>query len=317
MYFFEGPEKKVEICISNNLESLRNKPIDFWNELVAKAKAKILSSVKNQKVDAYLLSESSLFVFDHKIILITCGTTTLSDAIIFFLEHFSKDQITNLIFERKNEHFPEYQSSNFLEDFKKLNQIIPGEALRFGSKDSHHINLFNYHQTNNKTPSSNDQTFEVLMHGVPKSISRIFSQDSNIETIRKHLDLTDVLPGYKIDDYLFTPNGYSLNAIKDEYYYTFHITPEDPVSYISFETNFPFNGNIQKTTEKIIDIFKPRTFDLFYFSPVNENFKINFIGFPAIKKIQHYISSGYQVNFQHHLGFNNEVEQAESINIQT
>jgi S-adenosylmethionine decarboxylase len=38
---------------------------------------KVLSIVESEDVDAYLLSESSMFVFPHKLILKTCGTTTL------------------------------------------------------------------------------------------------------------------------------------------------------------------------------------------------------------------------------------------------
>jgi len=38
---------------------------------------KVLSVVESDQVDAYLLSESSMFVFPHKLILKTCGTTTL------------------------------------------------------------------------------------------------------------------------------------------------------------------------------------------------------------------------------------------------
>lgn len=38
---------------------------------------KVLSVIESEHVDAYLLSESSFFVFPHKIVLKTCGTTTL------------------------------------------------------------------------------------------------------------------------------------------------------------------------------------------------------------------------------------------------
>jgi S-adenosylmethionine decarboxylase len=37
----------------------------------------VLSIIESRNVDAYLLSESSMFVFPHKLVLKTCGTTTL------------------------------------------------------------------------------------------------------------------------------------------------------------------------------------------------------------------------------------------------
>jgi hypothetical protein len=47
------------------------------DEICKAARCSILNSITNEHVDAYLLSESSLFVYPRKIIMKTCGTTTL------------------------------------------------------------------------------------------------------------------------------------------------------------------------------------------------------------------------------------------------
>lgn len=82
---FEGPEKLLEIWYANSKESLptgmfatlRSIPRSEWVSILDRVQCKVLSQVKTDTMDAYVLSESSLFVFDHKIILKTCGTTTL------------------------------------------------------------------------------------------------------------------------------------------------------------------------------------------------------------------------------------------------
>lgn len=45
--------------------------------MLDRVNCKVLSTIDSEHVDAYLLSESSMFVFPHKLILKTCGTTTL------------------------------------------------------------------------------------------------------------------------------------------------------------------------------------------------------------------------------------------------
>ncbi|CAK8533818.1 unnamed protein product [Lathyrus sativus] len=85
---FEGFEKRLEISFSDprlfsdpqgrGLRSLTKSQLD---EILSPAECTIVSSLSNDNVDSYVLSESSLFVYAYKIIIKTCGTTKLLLAI--------------------------------------------------------------------------------------------------------------------------------------------------------------------------------------------------------------------------------------------
>jgi len=83
---FEGPEKLLEVWLSPSEKALpaSASPIglkavsqESWKHMLDLVHCKVLSVVESRNVDAYLLSESSMFVFPHKLVLKTCGTTTL------------------------------------------------------------------------------------------------------------------------------------------------------------------------------------------------------------------------------------------------
>ena len=77
---FEGPEKKLEIFFSRSptvAAGFRSYDAAVWEDLLTAANCKILHCAPSAAFDAYLLSESSLFVYSSRVILKTCGTTTL------------------------------------------------------------------------------------------------------------------------------------------------------------------------------------------------------------------------------------------------
>lgn len=94
---FEGPEKLLELWFAASAEQLpevvqrgglrhykegariglRRVPRSTWESMLEIVKCKTLSVLSGADADAYLLSESSMFVYPHKLVLKTCGTTTL------------------------------------------------------------------------------------------------------------------------------------------------------------------------------------------------------------------------------------------------
>jgi S-adenosylmethionine decarboxylase len=83
---FEGPEKLLEVWFSASANDLPGRAGprglkavsgETWKGMLDLVHCQVLSVVESEHVDAYLLSESSMFVFPHKVVLKTCGTTTL------------------------------------------------------------------------------------------------------------------------------------------------------------------------------------------------------------------------------------------------
>ena len=277
--FFEGSEKKIEVIFNKKLESLRSLPEQYWKDLVQATKARVLSKISNPSMDAYLLSESSLFIQDHHLVMITCGTTQLVSAAKKLMERFGTFDIDALFYERKHELLPQAQSTDFFEDVKILSHWFDGQALRFGREDEHHLYLF---ASNKKyQPDNKDHTMEVLMHGINPKVIKMFSKYGNQDRkkLREESGISEIVFG-EIDDYVFETVGYSLNAIHGNHYFTIHVTPESHGSYISFETN-AFDGKEQLNwSEKVLNVFKPTSFDLMFFNnkktknPVFQNYNL-------------------------------------------
>ena len=287
---FESSEKKLEIIFSDQSPSLRTRPEHFWEEVIEACGAAVISSKTYSSITAYLLSESSLLIWDHRIIMITCGKTVLPKALLKILKAFRKNQPHFLFFQRKNEFFPENQKSCFSKDLQLIKKKVKGKAWRFGPIHQHHCSLF-YMETECR-PDPRDQTLEILMYD-----SRTLKNTSKNTITSMKTKLQRVFPGFDIQDHYFTPTGYSLNAIREEEYYTIHITPQTPVFYISFEAGF-HNRSFQEITDKLLHIFQPQSFDLIFFHTTEQNREI-YNNSDFFKASWHHsvLTCGYEVSY--------------------
>lgn len=294
--FFEGPEKKVELVVHERHGSLRAHGRDRWAEVVAAANAQILSERSTDVLDAYLLSESSLFVFDDHATMITCGRTTLVQAVAEILGAIDPADVALLIYERKNEHYPTEQVTSFYDDASVLAQLIPGSACRFGYSHEHHIELF--YSESDYEPDPNDTTLEILMHGLPESLAAQFSAHNGRPEIAGQLAVDPALSEFDVDDYMFEPAGYSLNALRGDRYYTIHVTPESEGSYVSFETNVNHRADTGSLVRRVIDLFRPESFDVLAFAPGREYADLEIPGYTVRKHVDQAVC-GYGVSFMH------------------
>jgi hypothetical protein len=127
---FEGPEKTMEVVFKPNmgpddgLRSLSREQLDF---LCTQAKCTILSSISNTYIDAYVLSESSLFIYKSRFIMKTCGTTTLLRCLSSLLQFADAlgMELTWVGYSRKNLLFPSAQVTILCGECNDNNFLCP------------------------------------------------------------------------------------------------------------------------------------------------------------------------------------------------
>nr|XP_022292439.1 S-adenosylmethionine decarboxylase proenzyme-like isoform X2 [Crassostrea virginica] len=267
--FFEGTEKLLEVWFTGGSEGsdLRDVKQESWEKLLRVVRCEIISKTSNADMDAYVLSESSMFVTQSRFILKTCGRTTLLLAVEPLMELVQEQcgfkKVLDVFYSRKKFSKPEQQHTihqSFDEEIAHLDKMFKnGAAYTLGriNKDCWH--LYTMDAVGVMEP---DQTVELLMWEMCPDTMQIFTkklcQDGPEAT--KKSGICDIIPGVQIDDFLFDPCGYSMNGLlPGGYYITIHVTPEPHCSYVSFESNVP-QENYMELMEKVLNTFKPGKF---------------------------------------------------------
>lgn len=165
---------------------------------------KVLSVVSSDHLDAYLLSESSMFVFPHKLILKTCGTTTLLSGLPKMLEIAAQSagfpynewgRMNGLLaaatpyrvfYSRKNFLYPDKQRGphrSWRDEVRFLDgMFIGGSAYMVGKMNGEHWYLYiTGPDTRSTTPSP-----EWEHHGKTRVDARL--SESPADAISSHFD---------------------------------------------------------------------------------------------------------------------------------
>lgn len=294
--------------MDSRLGSLRAKNEEFWKELVLAADAKILSKLSNDHCDSYLLSESSLFVWDDRFILITCGTTTLVKSIEWFCHQVPVDSVSSLIYQRKNEYFPHLQKTGFFQDLESLKKFLPGRAFRFGPADGHHLFLF--HLDRDYSPVPEDRTIEILMYHIHGPAKEILCQcGQSPQDIRRLMNFGPLMEGFELDDFVFEPCGYSVNGLRGEEYFTVHVTPQEESSYVSFESNVRVEQP-NSLLRSVLQVFQPQSFDLVSFGLHCPDIISDY---QRQCQVSQNLGCGYEVDFNHFQRPNYRISGAKEI----
>ena len=274
-----------------------DQPRAFWDDLVLLAQAKILSSIESETCKAFLLSESSLFVWKDRVILITCGTTTLIKAAKHMIDTFGRDTLEEVFYERKNEYQPSLQKSSALEDMNDLKEILGGKVLRFGRQDDHHVYIYN-NNFGQKTAAGKVNTLELLMYGLQGEFKNSFVNKPEDQKIVLQ-NLKEVLPGFELDTFFFEPEGFSFNALKGEQYATMHVTPQGSENYLSFEMDRVNLAESVETVFKLVQLCKPVSYDIILFSAEEENVGMHKAPYEVKQISKCSTDSGYKVLYSH------------------
>lgn len=307
---FEGPEKTLEVVfrrmndehydttigeISEPSDAtgpiqpvgLRRMERQDLDRICDRARCTILSCISNQYLDAYVLSESSLFVYPYMLVLKTCGTTTLLRCIATLIDIGRRFglEIDWVGYSRKNFNFPGDQAfphQSFAQELKylyshrNLCERLDGNGYTLGPVNGDHWFVFVADQTirAKALEIDTDRVLNIMMFDIDEDVAKIFTyseyeridgetKEEEVVRISKSQTVASginaLCPGAIIDSRSFEPCGYSMNAVLFRSYTTIHITPESGSSYASFETNQKV-GSYKALVSNVVRTFRPKRF---------------------------------------------------------
>ncbi|KAF3500708.1 hypothetical protein F2Q69_00044532 [Brassica cretica] len=282
---FEGFEKRLELRFSttnNNPMGLRLIDFESLDQVLNEVQCTVVSAVANHSFDAYVLSESSLFVYPTKIIIKTCGTTQLLKSIRPFI-HLARTLSLTLRacrYSRGSFIFPKAQPfpyTSFKDEVVIVEESLPN-SLRYrkasvmtpSNNNNNHSRAWHvFTASADVAPDEPLVVVEVCMTELDRVNVRSFfrrkgdgkNSDSAGKEMTRLSRIDMINANAFICDFAFDPCGYSMNGVDGDRYSTIHVTPEDGFSYASFECGLSLyddgHGDISEVLTRAIDVFRP------------------------------------------------------------
>ncbi len=300
---FDGPEKKLDVFLFPPCQDLLAYPDGPWHRVVKASGSRIVSKISTPYLSAFILSESSLFLWQNRILMMTCGQTPLTHALPEILSIVGKKNVARVFYERKTALFSVGDHPAFEDDTDDIKVFFPGQSNRCGPADNDHLNLFV--SSHAKETAEKETTLQLLMHDIDPSLIQVFSA-TNIATgahAARCLGFDTLYPRLLTDSYLFSPCGFSMNGILDKNYVAIHVTPQPEGSYASFETNIIDPGYREKV-KKIVSIFGPGKLSLVLRTGSDDaclglypEVDVDLKGYFLTERLLHRLDCGYVVTF--------------------
>lgn len=164
---------------------LRSASREEWDAVLADARCTVLSVKRSADCDAYLLSESSLFVFARQVLIKTCGTTTLLRAIPRLLRLAARRRlnVATVAYSRTAFTFPNqqlYPHTSWEAEVSFLDRFFHGKAALLGTPDGvagWHLYVAGHPPSGEDGPAAqaaSAQTLEVFMFDLDPAVMAQF-----------------------------------------------------------------------------------------------------------------------------------------------
>lgn len=245
---FEGAEKRLEVVLapapgaagapdapaSGGLRALPRARVDA---LLAEAGCGVVSARACAGLDAYVLSESSLFVHPDRWVLKTCGATRLLRALPPLLEAARALGLAPVAcrFSRPAFLRPNVQPWPHCAGAAAEAAALDA-ALSVSAASASHA-CAGWHAYSRGDPDALLPCAEICMTGLDPEAARAFVWEADAPGCTDVPRALGLREGFEaVDEHRFRPCGYSMNAVRgDGGWATVHVTPEPGCSYASVE----------------------------------------------------------------------------------